>query len=596
MSKRLIMIKDILFINIEYMDKIENEKIEIYKKEQEKRKKVNIQKIFHEIPNENQKNSNISKNEIKNLENIELNYDIKEDKNNNEINLLNNDLNYNLKEDEQKKNIKIDKKIEDKITIKKSPKKNKINYNKKSINALKKNYSLQHKAMSYKKKKKKKKDEYESSYSESDITINNFFDSKNNLPKMGKKDIISGRKILNFNKIQKYEKNLFNPEEPLTSNDIKNELNITDEDFNIEMFNDKDLQDKIGDKETYELLKKKYFKYKERMMLMNKRNIKAQKILFKKIIESDKDQKLKRPSQLDPFFNLKYKYTEEEINLFKQKFFSKYYEKNKNDFTPTKNKESFNSNNNINKQYNSPSPKNIEENNAIIIKERNNTEEVHNNIDNKVDDGKINDDNKDNGKVGEDIIKNHTYNSIIKKDENNGTIFINREINNLKKSKKNKNNNIIKEKGYLKDFIEKFLSNRKKEDDGGKVKEEIPEKIIEEVNQKFENLIHENDDLIESTSRKEEAELFLEFKEKMISLARYSKKEYNLYLVKNYKYIVKVLEDCKRDKEREERISKFLKALNEDIRMNSMYKSDLWQDIKVIDYQPFISYNKKNKK
>ena len=81
----------------------------------------------------------------------------------------------------------------------------------------------------------------------------------------------------------------------------------------------------------------------------------------------------------------------------------------------------------------------------------------------------------------------------------------------------------------------------------------------------------------------------------MISLARYSKKEYNLYLVKNYKYIAKALEDCKRDKEREERIDKFLKALNEDLKMNCMYKSDLWQDIKVIDYQPFISFNKNKK-
>ena len=76
---------------------------------------------------------------------------------------------------------------------------------------------------------------------------------------------------------------------------------------------------------------------------------------------------------------------------------------------------------------------------------------------------KVEDDKKDNDKIGndkidDDIIKVYTDNSIIKKDENNGIIFINREINNLKKSKKskkNKNNNIIKEKGYLKNFIEK---------------------------------------------------------------------------------------------------------------------------------------------
>ena len=81
----------------------------------------------------------------------------------------------------------------------------------------------------------------------------------------------------------------------------------------------------------------------------------------------------------------------------------------------------------------------------------------------------------------------------------------------------------------------------------------------------------------------------------MISLERYSKKEFNLYLIRNYKYILKILEDCKRDKEREERIDKFLKAMNEDLKINGMYKSELWQDIKVIDYQPFISYNKNQK-
>ena len=66
-------------------------------------------------------------------------------------------------------------------------------------------------------------------------------------------------------------------------------------------------------------------------------------------------------------------------------------------------------------------------------------------------------------------------------------------------------------------------------------------------------------------------------------------------MIRNYKYILKILEDCKRDKEREERIDKFLKAMNEDLKINGMYKSELWQDIKVIDYQPFISYNKNKK-
>ena len=84
----------------EYMDKIENEKIEIYKKEQEKRKKVNIQRIFHEMPTNNKKN--------------------------NDIYLFNNDLNSNIKEYEYQSDIKTDKKIEEDNIISKQPHK-KIN-------------------------------------------------------------------------------------------------------------------------------------------------------------------------------------------------------------------------------------------------------------------------------------------------------------------------------------------------------------------------------------------------------------------------------------------------------------------------------------
>jgi len=43
------------------------------------------------------------------------------------------------------------------------------------------------------------------------------------------------------------------------------------------------------------------------------------------------------------------------------------------------------------------------------------------------------------------------------------------------------------------------LNNRKKEDDRVKVREEIAEKLIEEVNHKFGYLIHENTDIIESS-------------------------------------------------------------------------------------------------
>ena len=85
-------------------------------------------------------------------------------------------------------------------------------------------------------------------------------------------------------------------------------------------------------------------------------------------------------------------------------------------------------------------------------------------------------------------------------------------------------------------------------------------------------------------------ELFLEFKEKINSLEKFSKKEFNLYIIRNYKILLKILEECKRDTEKEMRINEYLKALNNDLDKLYQYKNMILNDIKIVDYQPFIPY------
>ncbi len=52
------------------------------------------------------------------------------------------------------------------------------------------------------------------------------------------------------------------------------------------------------------------------------------------------------------------------------------------------------------------------------------------------------------------------------------------------------------------------MNNRKKEDDGGKIKEEIPKKIIEEAHHKFGNLIHENNESLNLHKEKKKLNYF----------------------------------------------------------------------------------------
>ena len=89
--------------------------------------------------------------------------------------------------------------------------------------------------------------------------------------------------------------------------------------------------------------------------------------------------------------------------------------------------------------------------------------------------------------------------------------------------------------------------------------------------------------------RKEDANLFIEFREKMNSLQRYAKKELNLYIYKNYDIIINILEECKRDKQKEMRINKFLKLLVQDLDEIIFKRKEILNKLQALDYQPFSS-------
>ena len=139
---------------------------------------------------------------------------------------------------------------------------------------------------------------------------------------------------------------------------------------------------------------------------------------------------------------------------------------------------------------------------------------------------------------------------------------------------------------FMKLFYEKYENKENKED------KDNTEEVYEEANHKYLILLKENDDLIRNYDNKEGIDLFLEFKEKMNSLEKFSKQEFSLYLIRNYKIILNILEEIKRDKQKEFQINGFLKALNEDFDKLYHYKRDISNHIQIFNYQPFYPYFK----
>ena len=359
----------------------------------------------------------------------------------------------------------------------------------------------------------------------------------------------------------------------------------------------KDNAKKKKDNEILENLRKKYYQKREKLIKVNRRNLLAKKLLLEKISQMDKKDETKSLSKFSPFANLNYKYkdkdTEKETNERKKNIYEKYYKKNqdKNKFSvrlKNKSSMSFLTNNSINtSHFNFMKEFNEQKSEFSSIHEVFKDENFHRN-DNEND--LINFDSNENIfniKEIEDIDNKINF------EENKKEIDENKKIEEEKKLKikldEEKLNEMIKEEKKKK-FEQKFFQNYEKILKSQEKKEEkmkqklINDEILQELSHNFFNLLEENEKIIKSSTKKEDTKLFIEFREKMNSLKRYSKRELNLYLYRNFKTINTILEECKRDKQIEFRINKFLKLLRDDLCIN---RKSILQFIKAIDYKPF---------
>ena len=592
----------------EYMNQIEKEELDKYKKEKEKQNLINIQEIFCDTTssgNKSRKNSLIIKyqNPIQNLNIIQS-----------KINLRKNNSNEDLK------NINLIYKPE---IIKEEPHNSSKNLSKTGKMSKKSSIkSIKRKKKKPKKKKKKENDE-SSSYSQSDIVINNFDSSKekkNNKNKNNNKKYIpnSDKKRNSFKNIIDEQKRLFGeeidiktnrkmtdpdniPEDQKDNNNaeiLENEINNTE--FDIYNYMSMKSKQRAKNIKVYDILKENYLKNRKELMLKNKRNLLAQKLLFEKIKEAEKKQDGKRPSQFVPFMNLKYKHLEDEAKKHKEEMLlNKYYKKTsfKKYNVRLKHKNSLSVSNSLNSSINDIMEhynefRNIYKNNFEFKTEEENI----------IDNNKI--DNNDNISKKENIT--NEINNVILVSNNDEENSINNDINDLffKKDDNNiskkedktieENENIRNFKDdkiteFMRIFLEKYEKSKNNEKD-----ENIPEEAYEFIDNQYLNIMRENDEMIKTSAQKEEVELFLEFREKMNSLEKLSKKDFNLYILRNYITLLSILEECKRDKQKETQINEFLKLLNYDLNMLFYYKKHISHRMKVINYQPFFSYFKKS--
>ena len=598
----------------EYMSQIEKEDLELYLKEKERKDLINIQEIFGNTSSRN--NSLILKDNQNNQNNLPVNENYSN---------LNQDLKY------------INMIIKEEIIQEENDVKENKNIKKKQI-ISKKNSPKKKRKSPKRKKKTKKDDDSENSYIESDIIINNFDSGQTN--KTNKKSNIAKNQRRNsFKNI--VNENLFDPEinnnsigkktDPAEPPPDKKEEYITEilekniNNTEIDISNSAAIKNKRRTKNVkiIDFGKDNYLQRREELMKRNKRNLLAQQLLLQKIREADKFQKGKRLSEFIPFFNLKYKYLEDDLQKKKEKMIlNKYYKKNHikkyNVRLKTKNSISFynNTNNSMNSSMNdymeqftefnnffkqnidnkdesinifnnldisNNDNKNSEENKDILdlINDETNNNKIFNNKDNDIENinilnsiDNINDENENNNKNENEIdLSDNKYDNIFE-----------RKIKNKKEIKK-KNSYKEKVSEFMRLYLEKYRNQYEKE-------EVLPEESLEDLAYKFSNILRENEEIIRNSDKKEEIELFLEFKEKMNSLEKFSKREFNLYIIRNYNIILKILEECKRDKQKEFRINEYLKALNYDLNMLYHYKKEIAQHMKIINYQPFFSYFK----
>lgn len=368
--------------------------------------------------------------------------------------------------------------------------------------------------------------------------------------------------------------------------------------------------DEAEEEKLFEILKKKYYQKRENLIKINRRNLLAQKLFLQKISELDKRKKFQQRNRFTPFFNLNYKFlqkTPDSESENKTKIISKYYQKNlsKNQFSvrlKSKSGMSFLSNNSCfsSQMYFAPKEQKKE---FFNLKDYLNGDDANQKNEKdldkydiiKNDDGESIFDLNEIEKIDEQINFNEA------KEEKKNYFLDEMNMKDKKKLKEKKSklkideeklNKMIKEekrKKFENEYFKKYeliiKAREKKEEE----KLSTPD-MMQKIKNNFLNLLEENDNIIkviESTKNEKEANLFIEFKEKMNSLAKYSKKELDLFIYRNLPIINNILDEIKRDRKTEIRINYFIRMLREDLDEIYYQRENILHFLKVLDYNPF---------
>ena len=573
----------------EYMDKIEKEEINKFKNLQDKKNEINIKELFEDKSKLNYDELMSQRREIKN----HINY------------LEKNKLLSNEEFMKYQKRLKLNNIL-----------KNKDNIN---INLYPKIPNKIHK------KEKGDKSE-ESSSSEMPIIIDNYIVKKTGVKKLRRiKTAIFGNVLI---KKLIDEDILFDNEYSFEQNSVdllSDEVNkIKQDDYLINLSNflrnekkNKQAKNmkleniksgfkktrkkkvKISEKEIFDNLRKNYFQRREKMIKLNRKNLIAKKLLLQKIAEMEQFKKRYKRyrSIFDTFHNLNFKYSQKEMNERKKEILEKYsrinYEKNKYSVR-LKNRSgtSFftNSINTSNLQF-------ILENNEMknddfSINDYLDSDQAQKNL-NEKEQGVIKmypNENNYNIKEIEDIDNEINFEE---NEEDGNDRFKKRELDKKERKKQEdiKLNKMIKEQKkkkveneFFKQYEKIIKEYEEKEQNKNKI---VSKEMLEEMGNNFNNLLEENEAIIKSSTKQEDAELFIGFREKMKSLRMYSKQDLNMYLYRNFDVINNILSECKRDKQRENRINKFIKILKEDLDLICYKRDYISKHLRVLDFLPF---------
>ena len=356
---------------------------------------------------------------------------------------------------------------------------------------------------------------------------------------------------------------------------------------------------KISEKEIFDNLRKNYFQRREKMIKLNRKNLIAKKLLLQKIAEMEQFKKRYKRyrSIFDTFHNLNFKYSQKEMNERKKEILEKYsrinYEKNKYSVR-LKNRSgtSFftNSINTSNLQF-------ILENNEMknddfSINDYLDSDQAQKNL-NEKEQGVIKmypNENNYNIKEIEDIDNEINFEE---NEEDGNDRFKKRELDKKERKKQEdiKLNKMIKEQKkkkveneFFKQYEKIIKEYEEKEQNKNKI---VSKEMLEEMGNNFNDLLEENEAIIKSSQKQEDAELFIGFREKMKSLRMYSKQDLNMYLYRNFDVINNILSECKRDKQRENRINKFIKILKEDLDLICYKRDYISKHLRVLDFLPF---------